>query len=136
MGYRLLADLLVAIHTCYVAFVVGGLLLILVGWWRGWHWIRNIWFRIAHLTAIAIVAFEAICGIPCPLTVWEQELREMAGDQVSHGTFIGDMLHNLIFIEAPPWAFTIAYVAFTLIVAATFVFVPPRCRASHEPSTK
>jgi Protein of Unknown function (DUF2784) len=126
MAYRLLADLLVGIHSAYVAFVVVGQFLILAGLWRGWRWVRNFWFRIAHLAAISIVALEAVFGFPCPLTVWEQHLRERAGDDVSHGTFIGDLLHNLIFIQAPPWTYTVAYVGFALVVAATFLLAPPR----------
>src|SRR4029079_7904709 len=58
MGYRLLADLIVAIHAAYVAFVVVGLLLILIGLACGWKWVRNWWFRVAHLVAILIVAAE------------------------------------------------------------------------------
>src|SRR5437588_10496353 len=118
MGYRLLADLIVAIHSAYVAFVFVGLLLILLGIARGWRWVRNWWFRVFHLAAITIVALEAVFNIACPLTTWEQRLRQMAGDQVSRGTFIGDLLHNLIFIDAPPWAFPVAYVSFALVVAA------------------
>src|ERR1700689_954096 len=108
MAYRLLADLIVAIHSAYVAFVVVGQALILVGLLRRWRWVRNWWFRVAHLVAIVVVALETAFNIPCPLTVWEQRLREMAGDEVSRGTFIGDLLHNLIFVDAPPWAFTAA----------------------------
>jgi hypothetical protein len=128
MGYRLLADLIVAVHSAYVAFVVIGQALILIGLIRGWRWVRNWWFRVAHFAAIVIVALETVFDIPCPLTVWEQRLRELAGDEVSRGTFIGDLLHDLIFVNAPPWAFTVAYVAFALVVAATFVFAPPRRR--------
>jgi hypothetical protein len=58
----------------------------------------------------------------------------MAGDQVSHGTFIGDLLHNLIFVDAPSWAFPVAYVAFALIVAATFYLAPPRRRSPSIPA--
>jgi hypothetical protein len=132
MVYRLLADLVVAVHSAYVAFVVVGQLLILAGVLRGWRWVRNWWFRVAHLAAILIVAGETVLDIPCPLTVWEQRLRAWAGAEVSRGTFVGDLLHNLIFVEAPPWAFTAAYVCFALLVAATFVLAPPRRRA--EPS--
>jgi hypothetical protein len=130
MGYRLLADLIVAIHSGYVTFVLAGQLLIWIGLWRGWRWVRNWWFRIAHLAAISIVALEAVFDIACPLTTWEQRLRELAGDEVSHGTFVGDLLHNLIFVDAPPWAFTVAYVAFALLVIATFVWAPPRHRGT------
>ena len=130
MAYRLLADLIVTIHSAYVAFVVVGQLLVVAGVIRGWRWVRNWWFRVAHLVAIGIVAVEAVLDIACPLTVWEQRLRELAGDEVSRGTFIGDLLHNLIFIDAPPWAFTVGYVAFAAVVLGTFVLAPPRRRAA------
>src|SRR4051794_39267465 len=126
MGYRLLADLVVAVDSGYVAFVLVGQVLILVGIWRGWQWVRNYWFRVAHLVAISIVALEAVFNIACPLTTWEQRLRELAGDEVSRGTFIGDLLHNLIFIDAPPWAFTLGYVTFAVVVIAPFILAPPR----------
>jgi hypothetical protein len=131
MAYRLLADLIVAIHFGYVAFVLVGQVLILIGLWRGWRWVRNWWFRVLHLVAISIVALEAVFNIACPLTTWEQRLRVMAGEEVSHGTFIGDLLHNLIFVDGPPWAFTAAYVTFAAIVVATFVFAPPRRKGNR-----
>jgi Protein of Unknown function (DUF2784) len=130
MGYRLLADLIVAIHSAYVAFVVVGQVLIVAGLIRGWRWVRNWWFRVAHLVAIVIVALETVFDVPCPLTVWERRLRELAGDEVRRGTFIGDLLHNLIFVDAPSWAFTAGYVTFALLVAATFVLAPPRRRGA------
>ena len=42
-----------------------------------WEWVRNWWFRVAHLVAILIVAAEAFLDIPCPLTEWEYRLREL-----------------------------------------------------------
>ena len=50
-----LADGLVALHVAYVAFIVLGQLLILAGLVFRWQWVRNFWFRLAHLVAIAIV---------------------------------------------------------------------------------
>jgi hypothetical protein len=134
MGYRLLADLVVAIHVAYVAFVVVGQLLILVGILCRWRWVRNVWFRAAHLIAIAIVAGEALLDIACPLTVWEQQLRTLGGTPTQGGTFIGNLLHELIFYDAPEWAFTMAYVAFALLVAATFVLAPPQ-RTAPAPTS-
>src|SRR5689334_646846 len=128
MGYRLLADLIVAIHAAYVAFVVVGLLLILIGIAFGWGWVRNWCFRVAHLVAILIVAGESLLDIPCPLTEWEYRLRELGGQAAGGGTFIGDLLHNLIFYDFPPWVFTFAYVGFAVAVALTFVLAPPRPR--------
>ena len=80
MFYALLADLIVAMHFVYLGVAIGGQLLILVGILARWQWIRNFWFRLTHLVAISIVAFEAIMNIPCPLTVWEEQLRRRVLD--------------------------------------------------------
>lgn len=122
----LLADLVVAVHVGYVAFVLFGQLAIVAGLLRGWTWVRNLWFRLAHLAAVLIVASESILSIPCPLTVWERELRTRAGQQTTGDDFIGAALRDLIFLDAPPWAFTVAYVGFALLVLVTFLVAPPR----------
>ena len=124
--YRLAADAAVIVHVSYVAFVVVGLLSILLGLACRWIWLRNIWFRSLHLLAILIVAGEAVCGITCPLTTWEQHLRALAGDTAYQGDFIADWTHRLLFYEFQPWVFTLAYVLFGLVVLATFVLAPPR----------
>src|SRR5258708_37342984 len=77
--YAFLADVVVFIHGAYVGFVVVGELLIVLGWICRWRWVRNPLFRVIHLLAIAYVAAEAIVHVPCPITGWEQDLREMAG---------------------------------------------------------
>jgi len=128
MWYGLLADVIVAIHVAYVSYVVFGQLAIFAGVVLRWQWIRNFWFRLTHLVAISIVAFEAVMNIPCPLTVWEDRLRRLAGQPVTGETFVGRLLHYLIFYDWPPWAFTVLYVGFALLVLATFVFAPPRWR--------
>ncbi|MGH8640305.1 MAG: DUF2784 family protein, partial [Burkholderiales bacterium] len=46
-----LADLILIVHFLFVAFVVGGLALIWIGAAAGWEWVRNFWFRVAHLGA-------------------------------------------------------------------------------------
>jgi uncharacterized protein DUF2784 len=126
MFYSILADLVVGLHVAYVSFVVIGQLLILLGIALRWNWIRNPWFRIAHLLAMVIVAFEAVLAIDCPLTVWEGALRRLAGQDIGQGSFLGRLLHNLIFYDFETWVFTVAYIAFAVLVIATFVLAPPR----------
>jgi len=130
MSDAFLADVVVALHVAYVGFVVGGLLAVLLGALLRWQWVRNRWFRLAHTLAIIIVAGEALANVRCPLTVWENELRRRAGQDVSEATFLGRFLHNLIFFDFPLWVFTAGYVGFTLLVLATLVFVPPRWRTA------
>lgn len=127
-GAAILADLIVAVHVCYVAFVVFGLLLTLIGGVRGWRWVRNPWFRLTHLLAIVIVAAESLAGIPCPLTVWEHDLRVAAGQSGGEGSFVGRCLHGLIFYDLPEAVFTVVYVGFAALVGASFWWVPVRRR--------
>jgi hypothetical protein len=130
MGYTLLADLIVAVHLAYVAFVVVGLGLILLGLLFRWSWVRNPWFRGLHLLAIAIVAAETIFHINCPLTDWEDTLRATAGQTIEEGTFIGRLCHGLFRIDLPydHWAFQVSYIGFGVLVLATFFLAPPRFR--------
>ena len=123
--YRLLADLVVMVHAAYVAFVVLGLLVIRVGIGLRWNWVRNFWFRMAHLAAILIVCLEASIGIVCPLTTLENYLRARGGQGDYAGDFIGYWVHELIFVEAPPWVFTFCYILFGYAVLSVFVFAPP-----------
>jgi len=128
---ELLADVVLALHASFVLFVVGGLLLTLTGWWRGWGWTRGPWFRWLHLAAIGFVALEAWFGIPCPLTVLESRLRVLAGGPGYAASFIGYWLQRLLFYEAEPWVFTVVYTAFALLVVAVFRWYPPR--RTHRP---
>ena len=124
--YSLLADLIVAVHVAYVGFLLVGLILILVGAWRGWSWTRNRWFRLIHLALIAIVVAESWLDISCPLTSWESDLRHAAGETSYAGSFIGHWMHELLFFDAPTWAFTLCYTLFGVAVLATLLFAPPR----------
>jgi hypothetical protein len=128
LGYRIAADLVVTFHFSYIAYVVFGQFAILIGLARGWNWVRNPWFRISHLIAIAIVAAQAMLGIVCPLTTLEKFLRLKGGQETYPGAFIGHWAHQLTFYEAPIWAFTVAYALFGLAVFLTFVLAPPRRR--------
>lgn len=121
-----LADAVLVVHAAYVAFVVGGLLLILAGWWRGWAWTRHFGFRWLHLAAIGFVVLESWFGIPCPLTVLESSLRRSAGASGYATSFIGDWLQRLIFYQAPGWVFVGLYAAFALLVIVVFIFYPPQ----------
>jgi hypothetical protein len=126
--YGLLADGVVAAHVAYVSFVVVGQLLIWLGWALGWRFARNRWFRSLHLLTIAIVVFEALSNIDCPLTVWEYQLRRAAGQDVSEATFMGRLLHGLLFYDAPAYVFTMGYYTTGALILGTFVLFPPAFR--------
>jgi len=122
---RVLADLIVVLHASYVAFVVLGLAAIGVGTLLHWSWVRNFWFRIIHLAMIGIVMGESITGIPCPLTVWEKQLRLQSGQASYPGDFLGHWVHRFIFFQAEPWVFTLVYMLFGLAVLVALALAPP-----------
>jgi hypothetical protein len=134
MRYRFLADLVVAFHALYVGFVVFGLIAILIGYARGWRWVRNRYFRILHLAAMLFVFAETVLGIDCPLTTLENQLRLGAGQGSYPGQFIGYWLDQLIFYNFPPWVFGLIYLAFSAAIVATFWLVPIEMTRLPPPS--
>src|SRR4051812_21040112 len=128
MWYGLAADLVVAIHVAYVGYVIFGQLAVILAAPMKWQWARNPWFRFTHLLAIGIVAVEAIQGWPCPLTVWEGQLRELAG-QTFNGSqsFMGKLLHDVLFLEnVPQLVLNTGYVAMMILVLQGLIMYPPR----------
>jgi hypothetical protein len=71
------ADLVLIVHFCYVVFVVGSLPVIWLGAWLKCTFVRNRWFRYLHLAAILWVVAESLLGVVCPLTAWENSLRQI-----------------------------------------------------------
>jgi len=135
--YSILADAIAALHFGYVAFVVFGMLLILLGIAFSWNWVRNFWFRAVHFLMIAVVVGEALGGATCPLTVWEHQLRIAAvesdgGDSAAIDptqppeSFVGLWVHRLMFFTAPTWVFTSCYCLFGAAVLAALILAPPR----------
>jgi polyferredoxin len=122
----LIADALLAVHFAIAGFIVGGLLVVWLGAALGWRWVRNPWFRYAHLAAIVFVAAEALLGIACPLTVWEDLLRGGTRPE----SFIGRWIQRALFYRAPEWLFTAAYVAWAGATLVTLRAVPPRRKAA------
>ncbi len=131
----MLADAVVIAHAAYVAFVVLGLIAILLGAALGWRWTRGPTFRIAHLAAIVFVCIESFTGVMCPLTSLEDSLRRRSGGAEYCGEFVGYWAHRLIFYDFSPQAFTAIYVAFAALVVITFLLMPPRWPATRRRSS-
>jgi hypothetical protein len=125
--YALLADLILILHFAFVAFVVAGLFVVWVGWLCRWRFVQNFWFRLAHLLAVGVVVAESLAGFVCPLTIWENNLRLLAGGGERYqGSFVQHWLHRLMFFEASESTFTILYVLFFAAVALSLWVVKPR----------
>ena len=123
----MIADAILVVHALFVLFVVGGFVLILLGA-RRWSWVRNRAFRTLHLAAIAFVAAEALLGITCPLTRWEDMLRGSSAER----SFIGRWVARLLYYDFPEWVFVTAYCAFALAVLWAWRAIAPHARSSRS----
>lgn len=127
--YSFLADFIVTVHLLYVIFAVGGQVLILLGAALRIKLMRNSQFRIAHLAAVGLVALEAAAGMLCPLTIWEYDMRQIAGETVERDLpFMARLARLVLFYDFPPWVFTVAHISFGILVVLTFLLVPPEFR--------
>ena len=87
MIYKLLADVVFLAHLAFVLFVV-------LGWIAVWWVPKLAWL---HLPAVAWGALIEFAGWICPLTPWEQALRQLAGDRGYPGGFIEHYLLPLLY---------------------------------------
>lgn len=114
MRYSILADVVMAGHFAFTAFVTLGALLV---FWRAWiAWL--------HLPTLAYGTAIEFAGWICPLTPLEQRLRAMAGAAGYEGGFLehylGPILYPAAWDSLHYWLGG-ALVAFNLLVYATFL---------------
>ena len=129
MDYALIADFIVALHAAFILFVIFGQVGIFIGGVLHHRWVRNFYFRFLHLSAIGVVVLEAAFGIECPLTTWEHDLRRAAGEKVADASFIGQWLHDVVFVDSttvPETTLRAIYCAFGGLVLLCFIVWPPR----------
>jgi hypothetical protein len=124
--YLFAADAILFVHVAFVAFVVFGLVFILIGKLCSWSWVRNPWFRWAHIAGIGFVVLQSWIGAICPLTTWENALREKAGEAVYSGAFIAHWFESILYYQLPEWIFIVSYTSFGMLVAASWFWVRPR----------
>ena len=89
MLYRVAAELLVLAHLLFVVFVVAGGLAVFK-----WPWMAFV-----HLPAAVWGAIIEYRGWICPLTPWENRLRQLAGQD---GYSEGFIEHYILQIVYPP----------------------------------
>lgn len=85
--YALLADAVLIVHACFVAFVVLGAGLVP-------RWPRLAWI---HVPAVAWGVAVELAGWVCPLTPLEDRLRRAAGQGGYGGDFIGHWIQALLY---------------------------------------
>jgi len=112
-------------HMAVLAFNVAGLVVIPLGAWRGWRFVRIFWLRALHLAALAIVALQALLGQACFLTLWQSDLLARAGETPSYEPLIQRWVERIVFWPLPIWVFAALYSAVALYVLLLWPLVPP-----------
>jgi hypothetical protein len=129
MNLIVLADAVAAVHLAIMLFAVVGQLLIVAGWLAGWRWVRNFWFRLAHLMVILVVTAEGAIGLECPFKTWERSLRLAGGAESLHdlenATAVGRFCQWLLYYDLDIQVLLAVYVSFLVLVLLTAVFARP-----------
>jgi hypothetical protein len=134
--YKILAETVLVVHFGFVLFVVLGFMVIWAGYFLGWRFVRNFYFRLAHLVAIGIVAAESLLGMFCPLTEWEARLRWLAGEGERYeSSFMQYWIHRLMFFDLNESVFTLVYIAFFGLVVFAYWWIPPERRQREKRSS-
>ena len=132
--YSLVADAILVVHFAFIVSVLGGQVFVVVGYFRNWRWVRNVAFRLCHILAIGIVVALSWADQLCPLTVWENSLRNAAGQQPYAGSFVGYWVGRLVYYDAPQWVFIVGYSLFGALVLATWIWIRPEKDSSDKPA--
>jgi hypothetical protein len=71
----IVANLISVLHAAVAMFVVLGTAAIWMGTFCNWRWTDNLSFRATQFAVIAFVMLRLELGEPCPLSVWEDQVR-------------------------------------------------------------
>ena len=125
MPYRLLADLVLALHGGFVAFVVCGGLFVL-------RWPRLAWLHVPLALWGVLVEYA---GLVCPLTPLEITLRQRGGEAGYAGDFIAHYLTALLYPEGLTRGRQLLLGTIALMInVAVYSLVAARYRARHRPT--
>lgn len=120
-----LSHVVLGVHIVVASFIVGGLVVIPLGKWRGWPFVHIFWWRLTHVGVIIVVALQKVLGKICFLTVWEDALLARAGQDPYHMPAIHSWAERLIYWDLPLWFLTVLYLAVLALALWLWRRVPP-----------
>ena len=123
-----LARAVLYLHFAVVLFNVFWLIAVPLGWACGWRFVRNYWWRGAHLAALFVVALQAALGRLCFLTIWQNELDALAPAE-GPAPVLDRLVIKAVFWPLPMWVFVMLYLAALAWALALWRLVPPQRHA-------
>ncbi len=106
MIHSTVADLLVLIHLAFIIFVIFGGILIFK-----WRWIIYL-----HIPAVIWAALIEFKGWICPLTPWENQLRQAGGEAGYTGGFIEHYIIPIIYPDKLTLETQIIFGIFVIVI--------------------
>lgn len=82
------------------------------------------WFRTLHAAGILLVSLFPLLGRYCPLTIWENYLRQKSGSAYEGG-FILHYLEKLIYPDIDPVVIRIGTFVVAFVSIAAYILRPP-----------
>lgn len=122
---QILATAIVIVHLGVVAFNIFGLVIVPIGGWQHWEFVRGFTWRLIHLLTLGIVALQAALGRACLLTIWESDLMS-GGNGIIPSPMIARFIDSLLYWPLPLWVFTAIYIAVLIYAVLLWRWVPPR----------
>lgn len=121
---RLLADAVVLFHLLFIAFAVGGGVIVL-------RWRRVMW---VHLPAVAWAVWVEVMNRPCPLTPLENYFRRHGGEAGYPGGFVEHYIWPVIYPAALTDRIQLMIGAFVFCVnVAAYSLVFARWKRRRQP---
>ncbi len=121
------ATAVLIVHLGVVAFNIFGLIVIPLGAWRRWPFVRRFGWRAVHLGFLGMVAVQALAGRACFLTDLQALLLANAAGGGPE-PLIQHWINHLLYWPLPFWVFTAIYVAVVIYAVALWRLVPPHRR--------
>ena len=125
-----LANAILFVHLGVIVFNVAGLVVIPLGGWRQWRFVRVRWLRAVHLASWGIVAFQALFGRACFLTIWQKSLEGQGAETTP--PMIVTWVNSIVYWPLPLWVFTLIYLAIMAYSVALWWLVRPTAKRLHS----
>ena len=110
-----MSEIVLTVHFMIVFFFIAGFPI-------GLSWNQPM-FRYIHAGSLGGITLLMVMGIPCPLTILEEALR----NQSYEGSFLATWLNRILYLEwFDPFHVLIANVLFTALVLSAFLWYPVR----------
>ena len=126
MSPHALAAAILYFHVGVVAFNLFWMAAVPIGAWARWPFVRDFWWRVAHLGSLVVVAVQAAFGRLCFLTIWQNALENQSSVRLGESSTLERLALDAIYWPLPAWAFVVLYVAALAYTAALWFLVPPR----------